>query len=683
MARFSCSWALVAVVAAALASGAFGDWSDTAPVVGLDTSSLTGSVYDIACPCGFVTDFEVFANPDTKAMADIRVKCSPDAGVYVSGPGPALASGAAANYAAAGSNADGFHAVGATAVLKAISFDSAGDELDCGADYIVGLQVEAYVDPTRSDTQEIINIKGSCAAKDDVPCSGAPPADCQPGYVRDANSQQCEACPAGTIEVNGDCQYCPAGTAQDQPGSTQCKDCQPGTWTESEGADVCDEAPVGAIASTTASSSITWCPPGTVANDAGTQCVDCPPGYWRAGDASPNANACARLPPGWRTLIATRASAVALCAASSVSYWGDESIPTSWSAGDPIQTSRVPSDPSACDACAGNKFAALDGSAACTTCRGGFAPDASHTTCNACAPLTYKPFDDPADSCLKCGPGKETGFVSGAQACTDCVPGFVNPSQTATGTTSQYPGIDVATYLSIPPDASLGISPTCLSCPKNWYQDEAGKGECKRCPAGMGTESVGASVCDACPLGSYSASAESPCVLAPAGTFVNITGATSTTPCAVGTYASDAGNDACDACPAGMFAPQTGSTACTNFPGTYSTAGSRQCLPCRPGTFAKNAGQGKCTPAPAGSFAAGAGNKRATVCPKGSFQDKTGKAACTKCTIDTYQALTGKTTCSACCQAGTVLGQTCFLWTRGKTGAAKCDATRVRPGTSL
>eukprot|EP00887_Chlorella_sp_A99_P001258 scaffold14.g1258.t1 len=65
------------------------------------------------------------------------------------------------------------------------------------------------------------------------------------------------------------------------------------------------------------------------------------------------------------------------------------------------------------------------------------------------------------------------------------------------------------------------------------------------------------------------------------------------------------------------------------------------------------------------------------------YDDKTGKATCAKCPVDTYQALTGKTTCSACCKDGTELGKTCFLWTRGKTGAAKCDATRVRPGKLL
>ena len=118
-------------------------------------------------------------------------------------------------------------------------------------------------------------------------------------------------------------------------------------------------------------------------------------------------------------------------------------------------------------------------------------------------------------------------------------------------------------------------------------------------------------------------------------------------------------------------------------PGTYSTAGSRTCVPCPPGTFNKLAAQAKCTPATAGSFAAGSGNKQQTSCPKGSFQDKTGKATCIKCPKDSYQALTGKTTCSACCKAGTKLGQSCFLWTRGLTGQAKCINTRQRPGKLL
>ena len=70
-----------------------------------------------------------------------------------------------------------------------------------------------------------------------------------------------------------------------------------------------------------------------------------------------------------------------------------------------------------------------------------------------------------------------------------------------------------------------------------------------------------------------------------------------------------------------------------------------------------------------------------TPCPKGSYQDSTGKATCIKCPINTYQALMRRgerlvaTVCKSCCKSGTVLGQTCFLWTPGLKGQAKCIAT--------
>eukprot|EP00887_Chlorella_sp_A99_P002783 scaffold6.g2783.t1 len=699
-----------------------GDWQWTDALVAGGAQQYTGAVYDVDCECGWAVALQVGRGP-TGAVADVRVKCS--GGVtrqYAPQQGDGTALGGVEYAGWPADRANGFQSVhgimdgtalqqfevrwgggqwegGERRGVPASGVAGSGSvaELACEGDrYIYGVQIEAWTYEGTS-TQQIISIKGACVSKAEVPCEGPAAADCAPGYVWGADIGQCEPCPAGTKEANGECVHCPPGTHNEHPGSTTCPDCTPGYYSESEGADYCAKAPVGSIAPAAATDAVTWCEEGYVSNGAGTACVPCPSGYWRAGKAGPSANACLRMPPGWKANANVGASAVSLCPAGSVSTWGDNSANTAWSAGDTSQTSRSPADATTCDACLANSFAAQDGSSQCQTCRAGFAPNDAHTTCDACPALTYKPIDDAGKSCLKCGPGSETGFVSGAQACTQCAPGFVNPAQTASGSTYQYPGIDVTTYLTSPPDASLGVSPTCLPCPKNWYQDEQGGTQCKQCPAGKGTEGPGSSTCDACPLGSYSPSANSPCVLAPAGTYVNASGATATSDCPVGTYASDAGNDACDACPAGTFAPQPKSTACTKCPagtyskagaasctpcspGTYSTAGTRQCLPCRPGNFAKNAGQAKCTPAPAGSFAAGAGNRKATPCPKGSFQDKTGKATCIKCATDTYQPLTGKTTCSACCKAGTELGKTCFLWTRGKTGAAVCDATRVKPG---
>jgi hypothetical protein len=71
------------------------------------------------------------------------------------------------------------------------------------------------------------------------------------------------------------------------------------------------------------------------------------------------------------------------------------------------------------------------------------------------------------------------------------------------------------------------------------------------------------------------------------------------------------------------------------------------------------------------------------ACLQGSYQDKMGKATCVKCPVNMYQGLTGKTTCSSCCKAGTKLGETCFLWTRGLKGQAKCLPTRQRPSKLL
>lgn len=69
----------------------------------------------------------------------------------------------------------------------------------------------------------------------------------------------------------------------------------------------------------------------------------------------------------------------------------------------------------------------------------------------------------------------------------------------------------------------------CLS-QVNTYQPNTGQASCIPCAAGTSTSSDGNTACQACALGYYSPNPEVGCLAAPAGTFVNTTGATTFTP---------------------------------------------------------------------------------------------------------------------------------------------------------
>jgi hypothetical protein len=90
-----------------------------------------------------------------------------------------------------------------------------------------------------------------------------------------------------------------------------------------------------------------------------------------------------------------------------------------------------------------------------------------------------------------------------------------------------------------------------------------------------------------CSAGFYSATGNEPCTAAPAGTFIDTSGAMSATPCALGTYQPNTGQSSCLDAPAGSFVGTTGAMSAT---------------PCALGTYQPNTGQSSCLDAPAGSF---------------------------------------------------------------------------------
>ncbi len=119
-----------------------------------------------------------------------------------------------------------------------------------------------------------------------------------------------------------------------------------------------------------------------------------------------------------------------------------------------------------------------------------------------------------------------------------------------------------------------------------------------------------------CSAGTYSATGNTPCTPAPAGSYVPTAGATSATPCPAGTFSSASGATECTPAPAGSYVGGAGSTAAT---------------PCAPGTFSSTAGATACTLAPVDTYVAAGGATTATPCPTGtSTGGLTSQTACTR-----------------------------------------------------
>ena len=219
-----------------------------------------------------------------------------------------------------------------------------------------------------------------------------------------------------------------------------------------------------------------------------------------------------------------------------------------------------------------------------------------------------------------------------------------------------------------------------------------GASSCAACPAGTSTPGLGATSCTLCGPGTYSPSTSVGCLLAPAGAFVNITGATTYQKCAYGTFTSDTGNDKCDSCSGGSYSNTVGAKTCKSCPaGTFSAAGATTCaaapagsyapsgaaafIKCPKGTYNDQTRQSQCLDCPPGYACPVTGISQHPsayggkyTCSKGQFSTG-GAAACKACPVNYYNNATAQSKCTAC-PRGTS--------TRGATGAPTCSTQRGR-----
>lgn len=113
-----------------------------------------------------------------------------------------------------------------------------------------------------------------------------------------------------------------------------------------------------------------------------------------------------------------------------------------------------------------------------------------------------------------------------------------------------------------------------------------------------------------CAPGSYSATGETPCQLAPIGTYVPTSGATAPTLAPAGSFVDSVGASAPTLAPLGRYVPNVGASAAILAP---------------PGTFVPTIGATAPTPAPRGHFVDQPGQSSATPVAPGFYQDEEGQ----------------------------------------------------------
>ncbi|MGE0043819.1 MAG: LamG-like jellyroll fold domain-containing protein, partial [Vicinamibacterales bacterium] len=280
--------------------------------------------------------------------------------------------------------------------------------------------------------------------------------------------------------------------------------------------------------------------------------------------------------------------------------------------------------PLTCDA---GSYLASPGDTACTPAPAGrFVPDAGATEALACPVGTYQPLIGQT-ACLDAPAGSAVDIMGAAEA-TLCAVGTYQPlaGQTScldapAGRFVDLVGAEAATACAAGTYQPLTGQTSCLLAPAGTYVGSAGAAEATACDAGFFSATAGATACTAaatsCAAGEWIASAATStadisCAVAGPGQFA--TGVeTAPVACAEGTYQPLSGQSACELAPAGRYVDVTGAEAATL---------------CAAGSFQPNEGQASCILAPAGSFVANAGATEATVCPTGTVSTE-GATACT------------------------------------------------------
>lgn len=239
---------------------------------------------------------------------------------------------------------------------------------------------------------------------------------------------------------------CPRGTYQDERGQSSCKPCNSGTYQNMTGQSSCKPCPIGTICPNQRTINPYVCPEGKEAR--GNSCNSCPPGKYK----NSGMNRCENCPQGTKC--------------------------ESYGMTQPIQCGR-------------GEYQNQTGQQECKICpEGTYQNQLGATSLNRCRkctnPLKVCSRGTQIQNGINCPSGyysklsTNSNILSGIQ-CADCPSG--------------YKCINGRKEICPPGKKSNDDGTNCEVCPKNTYQNESGKGNCKPCIGNDYTKGVGKTKC--------------------------------------------------------------------------------------------------------------------------------------------------------------------------------------------
>lgn len=192
-----------------------------------------------------------------------------------------------------------------------------------------------------------------------------------------------------------------------------------------------------------------------------------------------------------------------------------------------------------------------------------------------------------------------------------------------------------------------------------------------------------------CGSGTYGVNGQTPCLNAPAGTFVPDSGSSSPTDCPAGMYQPEVGKTSCVPAPAGTYVSESRATQATPCPqGTFNAAArsnsASACTPSDPGHFVSNDDKTKQIPCTIGTFQSQKGQSICSNARIGYFVNKIGATSESRCKRGFTTSATGSTTCKRAPSAPKIssqLSRTKFTTVYLSAGRNK-DGLRVRISTT-
>lgn len=250
----------------------------------------------------------------------------------------------------------------------------------------------------------------------------------------------------------------------------------------------------------------------------------------------------------------------------------------------------------------------------CVLCESGtFSTDGNSTSCTPCAFGRYADYG--ASQCTECAPGTFTDLIASA-SCKHCPAGRFTANAESVGCTpcqpgrfSSFEGSFECQQCAIGTYADSDGQTSCSTCFDNYFAPNLGSTACNNCEAGFvnlldhsgcgpddcesGTYPVDGSTCQQCDENEVRESGQrGGCNTCPAGSFAM--DSTYCVECTIGRYSiGGVGGGSCTLCPAGTFGNVTGASTCYDCLTTeYSSAGSTFCSSCSTGHVQNTAGDG-------------------------------------------------------------------------------------------